>query len=230
MDVEQDGLEQRAALHAALGDPGRLALVERLLLGDASPSELGDLLGMPSNLVAHHLNALGRVGMVERIRSEGDGRRTYVTLVRSAVAGVSPLSAAPPHPSRVVFVCSHNSARSQLATAMWGQLSDIPTASAGTHPAPRVHPRAVRVARRHGLSLADARTAHVQDVVAADDLLVAVCDNAHEELRGDLSRLHWSVPDPVRVGTDAAFERAFSEIEERVGRLADAVEQGKDPK
>ena len=230
MNVEESGLDRRAALHAALGDPGRLALVERLLLRDASPSELGDLLGMPSNLVAHHLNALGRVGLVERIASEGDGRRTYVTLVRSAVAGVSPLSGEAPQPSRVVFVCSHNSARSQLAAAMWERMSDVPAASAGTKPAPRVHPRAIRVARRHGLSLANARTAHVQDVMAADDLLVAVCDNAHEELRSDLSRLHWSVPDPVRVGTDAAFERAFVEIEDRVGQLAAAVDQREDPR
>jgi len=84
----------------------------------------------------------------------------------------------------------------------------------------------MRVARRHGLSLAKARTAHIEGVVAADDLLVAVCDNVHEELPSEpLSRLHWSVPDPVRVGTDAAFERAYVQIEDRVGRLAAAVHQ-----
>ncbi len=229
MTTEEDALERRAALHAALGDPGRLALVERLLLGDAAPGELGEALEMPSNLVAHHLNALVRAGLVERVRSEGDGRRTYVRLVRSVVAGVAPLVVAAPHPTRVVFVCSHNSARSQLAAAAWRRISKLPAASAGTHPAAQVHPRAVRVARRHGLSLAKARTAHIEDVVTANDLLVAVCDNAHEELQSDsMSRLHWSVPDPVRVGTDAAFERAYIEIEDWVGRLAAAVHQGED--
>ncbi len=226
--TERDNLERRAALHAVLGDPGRLALVEQLLLGDAAPSELGESLRMPSNLLAHHLNALERVGLVQRVRSEGDGRRIYVTLVRTAVAGVAPLALARLQPARVVFVCSHNSARSQLAEAMWSRTSHVPTASAGTHPASRVHPRAVRVARRHGLSLVEGRTAHIEDVVTADDLLVAVCDNAHEELSVDSWRLHWSVPDPVRVGTDAAFERAFKEIEDRVSRLAAAVQQGED--
>ncbi len=228
MGVERDSVERRAALHAVLGDPGRLALVERLLLGDAAPSELGESLRMPSNLLAHHVNALERVGLVQRIRSEGDGRRIYVTLVHTAVAGVAPLHVESPVAARVVFVCSHNSARSQLAAAVWHRMTDVPAASAGTHPAPRVHPRAVRVARRHGLSLAEARTAHIEDVVTADDLLVAVCDNAHEELSIDSWRLHWSVPDPVRVGTDAAFERAFKEIEDRVSRLAAAVQQGED--
>jgi protein-tyrosine-phosphatase len=57
-----------------------------------------------------------------------------------------------------------------------------------------------------------------------DDLVVAVCDNAHEQL-GDLTapRLHWSVPDPARTATDAAFERAWRDLADRVDRLAPAV-------
>jgi protein-tyrosine-phosphatase len=81
---------------------------------------------------------------------------------------------------------------------------------------------AVATAREHGLSLAHARTAHIDDVLQADDLVVAVCDNAHEEL-ADHERLHWSVPDPARTGTDEAFERVFRELAERVDRLAPAV-------
>jgi protein-tyrosine-phosphatase len=121
----------------------------------------------------------------------------------------------------VVFVCTHNSARSQLAAALWRRRSAVPAASAGTEPAGRVHPLAVATARAHGLSLGRARTAKVGEVLRADDLVVAVCDNAHEQLTGE--RLHWSVPDPAPAGTDDAFDRAFRDLADRVDRLAPAV-------
>ena len=125
-----------------------------------------------------------------------------------------------PEPARIVFVCTHNSARSQLAAALWVDRTHRPAASAGTRPAERVHPRAVRVARRHGLRLDPAGTAHVSDVITPDDLVIAVCDNAHEELTTERPRLHWSVPDPVRADTDAAFEAAYTDLAGRIDRLA----------
>jgi protein-tyrosine-phosphatase/DNA-binding transcriptional ArsR family regulator len=209
----------RARLHAALGEPARLAIVDRLVLGDAAPVELGRVLGMPSNLLAHHVKQLEQAGVVERSRSEGDHRRTYLRLRPEAVADLAPegLVRAP----RVVFVCTHNSARSQLAAALWARRSTIPAASAGTQPAERIHPLAVAAARGHGLSLTRARTAHVDEVLRPDDLVVAVCDNAHEQL--DVDRLHWSVPDPARTGTGEAFDRAFTDLADRVDRLAPAV-------
>lgn len=73
-------VERRAALHGALSDPGRLAVVDLLSRGDASPSELAAELSMPSNLLAHHVNVLVEHGLVERTRSEGDRRRTYLRL------------------------------------------------------------------------------------------------------------------------------------------------------
>lgn len=212
----------RAQRHAALGEPARLAIIDRLLLGDASPSELGQELGLPSNLLAHHLKLLDQVGMIERSRSEGDRRRTYLHLCVEALADTmpAPLRTAP----RVVFVCTHNSARSHLAAALWKRHSTIPVASAGTQPAQRVHPRAVATARKQGLSLASARTSHIDEMLRPDDLVVAVCDNAHEELGPRLpDRLHWSVPDPTRTGTDDAFADALSDLADRVNRLAPAV-------
>jgi ArsR family transcriptional regulator, arsenate/arsenite/antimonite-responsive transcriptional repressor / arsenate reductase (thioredoxin) len=221
MTGERADLHRRAAAHAALGEPARLAIVEALALGDRSPGELGESLALPSNLLAHHLRLLEQVGLVGRGRSEADRRRTYVRLVPSAVPGpLRPNVAA----ARVVFVCTHNSARSQLASALWSQRSPVPVASAGTRPAQRVHRRAVSVARKHGLRLDGARTAAVADVLRPDDLVVAVCDSAYEELGPAAGRLHWSVPDPVRVDTAAAFERAYEEIEQRVDRLVGAVE------
>ncbi|HVW43702.1 MAG TPA: helix-turn-helix domain-containing protein [Amycolatopsis sp.] len=216
-------VRSRAQVHAALGEPARLAIVDRLVLGDVSPSEIGRELGLPSNLLAHHLKLLEQAGLVGRSRSEGDHRRTYLRLRPEALTGLAPVGAL--RAPRVLFVCTHNSARSQLAVALWAKRSTVPAASAGTRPAAKVHPKALAIARGHGLSLARARTAHVDQVLTADDLVVAVCDNAHEELgarAGD--RLHWSVPDPARADTTAAFERAFGDIADRVDRLAPAIQ------
>jgi protein-tyrosine-phosphatase len=121
---------------------------------------------------------------------------------------------------RVVFVCTHNSARSQLAAALWTRHSPVPATSAGTDPAGGVHPRAVAVATRHGVRLGRPRTAHVADVLRDDDLVIAVCDNAHEQLPAGHDRLHWSVPDPAPADTDEAFESAFTDIAARITRLA----------
>ncbi len=222
--VADGELARRARVHAALGEPARLAIVDRLVPGDASPGELGAELGLATNLLAHHLRVLQDAGVIRRVGSEGDRRRTYVQLrladpiVRAAV---TPRHVPVVAGRRVVFVCTHNSARSQLAAASWRQVSPVPVACAGTHPAARVHPGAVAAGRRHGLRLGRARTAYVDQVLRPDDLVVAVCDSAHEELDPDLPRLHWSIPDPVRVGTDAAFDAAYTQINDRIWALAE---------
>ncbi|MEU7172183.1 helix-turn-helix domain-containing protein [Micromonospora tulbaghiae] len=219
MDIEPSSLAARARIHAALGDPARLAIVDALTLGDASPGEIAHALDMPTNLVAHHVKVLTDAGLVARGRSEGDRRRTYLRLRPAALSALTPPPLAAAH--RVVFVCTHNSARSQLAAALWKRRTNGDAASAGTRPAPRVHPRAVAVAHRHALDLDPAGTAHVDDIVRNDDLVIAVCDNAHEELTGPVRpRLHWSVPDPARIDTDEAFEAAYADLADRVDRVA----------
>jgi protein-tyrosine-phosphatase/DNA-binding HxlR family transcriptional regulator len=223
MNVELSSLRRRARIHAALGDPARLAIVDTLSLGDASPSEIGRSLDLPTNLVAHHLKVLQDAGLLVRRRSDGDRRRTYLQLLPDVLASLSP----PPLRDlrRVVFVCTHNSARSPLAAALWTNRAHTPVASAGTDPAARVHPRAVKVARRHGLAINATGTAHIADVVHADDLVIAVCDNAYEDLAVTARpRLHWSVPAPA--DTDAAFEATFTDLAGRVERLASAIEPG----
>src|SRR5262245_61277213 len=120
------GVVVRARVHAALGEPARLAIVDALALGDASPGEVGRALGLPTNLLAHHLNVLAEAGVIERSRSEGDRRRTYLRLRPQALTTLLP---APVQPApRVVFVCTHNSARSQLAAALWATRSPVPAA------------------------------------------------------------------------------------------------------
>jgi protein-tyrosine-phosphatase len=221
MSTEQTHLAVRAAVHAALGDSGRLAIVDALMLGEASPSELQQLLDMPSNLMAHHIRVLERVGVVVRHRSEGDRRRTYLALVPAALNALRPTVAR--NAVRVVFVCTENSARSQLAAALWSGESAVPATSAGTHPAPAVHPGAVAVARRRRLPLTPATPRHLDKVLHPDDVVITVCDSAHEELGAGPDRLHWSIPDPAPSGDDAAFERAVDELSDRVSRLAPAI-------
>jgi protein-tyrosine-phosphatase len=213
-------IEQRAARHAALSEPARLEMVDLLSLGDWSPSELQVRLGLPSNLLAHHLNVLEHAGIVSRGRSEADRRRSYVRLEGSALLelGVGRSVAA----KRVVFVCTANSARSQLAVALWSRASDIPAASGGTHPGERIEPAAIETASRHGLSIRGRRPRLLSDIRQAGDYIVTVCDNAHEEL-GAVDALHWSVPDPVRDGSNHAFESAFDDLARRVTELAPRV-------
>lgn len=218
MDGEEASeLERRAARHAALSDPVRLRVVDLLTLGDLTPTELQQRLGMSSNLLAHHLNVLESEGIISRSRSEADRRRSYVRLLPTAFDGLVP--SAQGRARRVVFVCAANSARSQLAAALWKRQSPIPVASAGTHPAERIEPGAIAAARRHELPLRITRPRHLADVLSQDDFVVTVCDNAHEEL-GELGGVHWSIPDPVRIASDAAFDAAFDELAQRVGDLA----------
>jgi protein-tyrosine-phosphatase/DNA-binding HxlR family transcriptional regulator len=210
-------LAERAAVHAALADPARLRIVDTLGAGDASPSELAAMLGMPSNLLAHHLHVLDEAGILTRRRSEGDRRRTYLQLVPGALGGL----VAPPGPAahRVLFICTANSARSHLAAALWRRASPIPAVSAGTHPADSIAPGAIAAAGRHQLPLPRLRPRHLSQVRQEGDLIITVCDLAHEEL-GDLAAVHWSVPDPVPAGDPGSFDAALTALADRVGRLA----------
>lgn len=210
-------LARRAALHAALADPARLQIVDTLTVGDASPSELAAMLAMPSNLLAHHLRVLEGEGLITRTRSEGDKRRSYLRLVPEVLDELAPPALRPV--VRVLFVCTANSARSQLAAALWRHASPVPATSAGTHPTERIDPGALATAERHRLPLRRLRPRALGDVHGSDDLIVTVCDLAHEEL-GDRADLHWSVPDPARTGTPAAFDRAYDELTRRVSDLA----------
>ncbi len=211
---------RRAAVHAALSDPARLAIVDALMFSDASPSRLSSLLGMPSNLLAHHLKVLQVQGIICRLPSGGDRRRTYVRLVPGSLRGLAPRIDRSAR--RVLFVCTANSARSHLAAALWSLANPVPAASAGTHPAARIDPAAIAAAARHALPLPRLRPRRIDHVRADGDLVITVCDNAHEEL-GGLADLHWSVPDPAGTGTDAAFDSAIAKLSQRVDELAPHV-------
>lgn len=205
----------------ALGDRHRLQIVDALGLSDRSPSDLQQLTGLPSNLLAFHLDTLVDAGLAERRRSAGDGRRRYVRLRRPAVAVVEASLTA--SPGNVVFVCTHNSARSQMAAGLWHRTTGQAALSAGTAPAPRVHPLTVEVAGRHGLDLSGQTPRGYADIDVVPDLVVSVCDRAHEAgVPWRAPQLHWSVTDPAG-GDRRAFERAYADVEDRVARLADVA-------
>jgi protein-tyrosine-phosphatase/DNA-binding transcriptional ArsR family regulator len=210
-------LQERAARHAALGDPVRLAIVDELVRSDRSPGELRRLVNIESNLLAHHLDVLEGVGMIYRSRSSGDGRRRYVHLVHGVLIELIP--GEPVAAEKALFVCSANSARSQLAAALWRTLAGAPAESAGTHPAAQIHPSARAAAKRAGLDLGDAMPKSLDAVRKMPEIVVTVCDQAHEELEPDDHWLHWSIPDPVADGSKEAFDNTLSELRLRIAAI-----------
>jgi protein-tyrosine-phosphatase len=213
---QRRSLELRAARHAALGEPLRLSIVDDLVASDRSPSELARRLDIGTNLLAHHLDALAEVGIVTRTPSAGDGRRRYVSLQRAALSDLRLRPTRPRGP--MVFLCTHNSARSQLAAALWTARTGRPASSAGTHPAAHVHHSAVAAARRAGLDLAEA-TPRLIGRIARSAQVVTVCDLVHEELEPAAHWWHWSIPDPVARNTAAAFDAVVAELEHRIDHL-----------
>jgi protein-tyrosine-phosphatase/DNA-binding HxlR family transcriptional regulator len=225
MSVEVSDAAQRATIHAALADPHRVEIVDELAMSDRSPSELSDMLGLGSNLLAHHLRVLEGVGVVERQSSAGDGRRRYVRLVPDALTAI-----AEPRftlvARNVLFVCTANSARSQLAAAVWNDQGEVPASSAGTRPADRIHPGAVAAASRAGLDLGKSHTRSIEQVGERPDLVVTVCDVAREEYptpRDGVRVLHWSIPDPARSASPAAFDEVLRRVSSRIDALAPHV-------
>lgn len=208
---------------AALGDPTRLGVMELLAVQDLSPDALAMALEVPGNLLAHHLKVLEGAGLIRRVHSKNDRRRTYVQAVDGALRGLLPEPVALSAP-RVVFVCTHNSARSVLADAIWRTASNVPSTSAGTHPAARINPRARTAARRSGLTLTQDAPQSIEDVLRPDDVVVSVCDAVNEELGPiDNPHFHWSIPDPAAIDTDAAFAETVRELDVRVHDLASLI-------
>ena len=214
-------LARRARLHAAVSDPSRLAIVDDLAASDRAPGELSTRLAIGSNLLAHHLDVLEHAGVIQRFTSAGDRRRRYVCLtpdpaVRALAEPVQPAG-------DLLFVCSHNSARSQLAAAIWAVRVGTPASSAGTHPAERVDPGAISAGETVGVDLSTAVPHEVERSLLDDPTIqvVTVCDQAHEELTPHDRWWHWSIPDPVTATDAAAFDAVVTEIGLRISSLID---------
>ena len=211
------GLQRRAAVHAALADPARLAITDALADGDASPSELAGMVSMPSNLLAHHLRVLEETGLVTRHRSEGDRRRTYLRLVPGALDALAGppgrsrggwCSCAPPTPPARTWPppCGGGPARCPRSRP-------APARPSGSTRARSMPPSATSC-RSPGCGPGTSVTSWMKE-----NLVVTVCDLAHEEL-SELAAVHWSVPDPVPAGDPGSFDAALAELAGRVGRFA----------
>jgi protein-tyrosine-phosphatase/DNA-binding transcriptional ArsR family regulator len=233
------------------GHPLRWRLLSELARSDRRVGELCELAGQRQSLVSYHLRQLRDGGLVSARRSLADGRDTYyvLELVRcgellstagaSLHPGLAPAVGA--HPGRgrgsarasVLFLCTGNSARSQMAEALAERLSEgaLRAAGAGSHPKP-LHPNAVRVMRERGIDLAGRRSKHLSEFTDRRfDYVISLCDRVREvcpEFPGTPQAIHWSVRDPAREpGTDAetlpAFERTAAELETRIGYLLEAI-------
>lgn len=223
-----------------LGDETRWRLIGELRWSDRQVGELCERLDLPQNLVSYHLGVLRQAGLVRAHRSDADGRVLYYALDLAALqrqiqsisgALALPTRAAPPSSMAgpVLFICTRNSARSQIAEAWLRHLSGgrIITRSAGTAPA-SVQPLAIQVMAEAGIDIGYQRAKRIADVVEpAPAVVVTVCDLAREECSATLDAplcLHWSIPDPVAVsGSEserlAAFRAARDELRLRVEGL-----------
>ena len=233
------------------GHPLRWRLLSELARSDRRVGELCELAGRRQSLVSYHLRQLRDGGLVSVRRSAADGRDTYYVLdlagcgeqLSSAGTALHPGLAATPRPrvgsergsalASVLFLCTGNSTRSQIAEALCEQLSGgaVSAASAGSHPKP-LHPNAVRVMRARGIDLAGRRSKHLSEFAAERfDYVISLCDRVREvcpEFPGGPELIHWSIPDPARqVGSDEetlpAFERTAAELCTRIGFLIQAI-------
>jgi ArsR family transcriptional regulator, arsenate/arsenite/antimonite-responsive transcriptional repressor / arsenate reductase (thioredoxin) len=235
------------------GHPLRWRLLSELARSDRRVGELCELAGRRQSLVSYHLRRLRDADLVSVRRSAADGRDTYYVLdlarcgelLSSTGASLHPALAPTPRPrarrergaplARVLFLCTGNSARSQIAEVLAGQLSGgaVSAVSAGSHPKP-LHPNAVRVMRERGIDISRRRSKHLGEFADQRfDYVISLCDRVREvcpEFPGGPELIHWSIPDPAREpGSDEdtlpAFERTATELCTRVGFLIQAIEQ-----
>jgi protein-tyrosine-phosphatase/DNA-binding transcriptional ArsR family regulator len=246
-DLDPD-LDPVGFLHAA-GHPLRWQLLGELARSDRTVHELTGLVGQAQNLVSYHLAKLRAAQLVGARRSSADGRDAYYSadlarmrslLVTTGAALHPGLALEPPPPRRarrgtttmrVLFLCTGNSARSQMAEALARTRSGgvVEAHSAGSHPKP-LHPDAVRVMReQHGIDLSGHRSKHLSELAHQRfDRVITLCDRVREvcpELPGHPEAIHWSIADPAAghgdddAARDAAFQQTADELETRIGFL-----------
>jgi ArsR family transcriptional regulator, arsenate/arsenite/antimonite-responsive transcriptional repressor / arsenate reductase (thioredoxin) len=245
--AERSTLDPPPAFVRLAAHPLRWRLLQELAKSDRAVWELVTLVDEPQNLVSYHLRQLRDGGLVFARRSSADRRDSYYAIdlsacqdaIRAAGGALHPalrLTPAPeaPQPNgrstrrrRVLFLCTGNSSRSQIAEALLARMSagTIQAASAGSQPKP-VHPNAVRVLGTRGIDISANRSKHFDEFVSQRfDTVITLCDRVREvcpDFPSRPERVHWSVPDPALEGTTnrtsyPAFERTAAELETRIG-------------
>src|SRR5688572_25785741 len=180
------------------GHPLRWRLLSELARSDRRVGELCALAARRQSLVSYHLRELRDGGLVSMRRSAADGRDTYYVLDLARCGELLSSASASLHPglaprsrarrergtplARVLFLCTGNSARSQIAELLAGQLSGgaVSAASAGSHPKP-LHPNAVRVMRERGIDISRRRSKHLSEFADQRfDYVISLCDRVRE--------------------------------------------------
>jgi protein-tyrosine-phosphatase/DNA-binding transcriptional ArsR family regulator len=246
MDATADPRGAPPAFLRLSAHPLRWRLLSELARSDRRVGELCERSGHQQSLVSYHLRQLRDGGLVSARRSAADGRDSYYVLdlagcrarLADAGAALHP-GIAPSAPSGgsavadVLFLCTGNSSRSQMAEALCESLSGgtVRAVSAGSHPKP-LHPNAVRVMRDRGLDIAGRRSKHLSEFGERRfDHVISLCDRVREvcpEFPGAPELIHWSIPDPARQPGDEAqtlpaFERTAAELESRLGFFLEAI-------
>jgi protein-tyrosine-phosphatase/DNA-binding transcriptional ArsR family regulator len=248
MTTVSDALSPPSFLPLA-GHPLRWRLLHELTRSDRRVGELCDLVGKPQSLVSYHLGRLRAEQLVSMRRSSADRRDAYYSvdlarcgeLLAAAGEALHPgLRQSPAVPrtierpsgemrARVLFLCTGNSGRSQMAEALVEQLRGgaVKAFSAGSHPKP-LHPGAVRAMRERGIEIAGRRSKHLSEFTALRfDSVISLCDRVREvcpEFPGHPEMVHWSIPDPAAEGaTDEAFQRTASELAVRIAFLLELI-------
>jgi protein-tyrosine-phosphatase len=237
---------QPPAILGLLSDPLRWQLVGELGRSDRRVGELVELVGKPQNLVSYHLAELRHAGIVSARRSSADGRDVYYRadlfrcrdLLGDAGVSLHPALSLAPTPGnaaprrgrpRLLFLCTGNSARSQIAEALIQHRSagTVEARSAGSHPKP-LHPNAVRVMAERGVDISGRPTKSLTRFTRNRfDRVITLCDKVREicpEFPGAPIAAHWSIADPAAAGdtdksTYPAFEHVADEIDSRVALL-----------
>jgi len=225
------------------GHPLRWRLLGELARSDRGVQELTELVGEPQNLVSYHLAKLREARLVFARRSSADRRDTYYGLDLARIGGLLSAIGGALHPglrlarpardasatgeARVLFLCTGNSARSQMAEALARAMSGgrIAAFSAGSHPRP-MHPNAVRVMQEeYGLDLSGQPSKHL-DVYAGErfDWVISLCDKVREvcpEFPGAPETIHWSIANPA---TGEADEVTYPLFLQTAAELATRIE------
>lgn len=241
----------------------RWTLLTALVESDRRVQELVELLQRPQNLISYHLRLLRDGQVVKERRSSADGRDVYYSLdldylrtlylasgqaLHPALACVEPVAnlsttatvtmadhGETERPVRVLFLCTHNSARSQLAEgilrATGGKLVEV--FSAGSEPG-QVHPLAIRVAATNHIDISSQRSKHMAEFAGERfDYIITVCDQVREVcpvFPGDPKQIHWSFPDPAAIigSEDEQFQgflRTARELSTRINYLRMMIER-----
>jgi protein-tyrosine-phosphatase len=200
----------------------RWNILTLLARSDYRGLEIVHLLNQPQNLISYHLRQLSTHHLVNERRSTADGRDIYYSLnldllrenyiatavalhpvlaVETSLSQEIPSLPIAPAP-RVLFLCTENSARSQMAEGLLRRLAGdtLAIVSAGSRPT-EVHPAAIRVLAQMGVDISQQRAKHLDLFLNQSfDYIVTVCDRIREScptFPGDREQIHWSLPDPA---------------------------------